>query len=139
MRYRLKLKDNALGEVYNCVIRDKEITELRGHPLKKEINKEIETWLQYGKIKPYYSKGYSQELIELINNIINKYHKKYKGLWEQGELLEKYYEETDLEEMEEAYEMTMAQVQEEKNKLYYDVILPELNKALFEKGFIDKE
>lgn len=138
MRYRLKPRDSALTEVYNLVIRDKEIQTIQGNALKKELNKEIETWLQYGRIKPYYSKNYSDELIKLLMTIINKYHKKYKALWQQGELLEKKYEETDLEEMEEAYEMTMAQVQEEKNKLYYDLILPELNEMLKEQGFIDK-
>jgi hypothetical protein len=127
MRYRINIKDNSLSELHNLLLKDKEIQTVTGNGLKKEINKEIETWLQYGKIKPYYAKNYSPELIKLIMSIINKYHKKYKALWEQGELLEKKYE---------AYEMTMAQVQEEKNKLYEDIILPELNKLLKEQGFI---
>ena len=136
MRYRINLKDNVLSELHNILLKDKDIQTITGNRLKKEINKEIETWLQYGKIKPYYSKNYSPELIKLIMSVINKYHKKYRALWEQGELLEKKYEETDLEEMEDAYEMTMAQVQEEKNKLYEDIILPELNDKLKTQGFL---
>lgn len=136
MKYRVKPKDSILNDIHHIVLKDKEIETVRGNGLKKEINKEIETWLQYGKIKPYYAKNYSPELIKIIMGIINKYHKKYHSLWEQGSILEKKYEETDLEEMEEAYEMTMAQVQEEKNKLYEGTILPELNKKLKEQGFI---
>ena len=136
MKYRIKPKDNDLNDIRRLVLKDKEIQEVTGNKLKKEINKEIETWLQYGKIKPYYSKNYSKKLIELLMTIINKHHKKYYDMWQQGEILEKKYEETDLEEMEDAYEMTMAQVQVEKNKLY-DGILIELNKELKEQGFID--
>ena len=136
MRYRISLKDNALSDIHNIVLRDKDVQTITGNKLKREINKEIETWLQYGKIKPYYSKNYAPELINIIMTIIKKYHKKYHALWEQGEILEKKYEETDLEEMEESYEVTMAQVQEEKNKLYEDIILPELNEMLKTGGFI---
>lgn len=138
MKYRIKPLDNILSEINNVVIRDKEIQILRGHPLKKEINKEIETWLQYGKIKPYYARSYSPELVSLIMSVINKYHKKYYELWQQGEILEKKYEETDLEELEDAYEMTMIKVQEDKNNLYYNKVLPEINKLLKENGYIDK-
>lgn len=136
MRYRLKPKETTASEIYACVFKDKEITKTTGNALKKEIEKELETWLQYGSIKPYYSKGYSTDLKNLLNGIIKKYHKKYYGLWQQGSILEKKYEETDLEEMEDAYEMTMAQVQEEKNKLYFDTILPETISLLKEKEFI---
>lgn len=136
MRYVLKPHFNPIEEVKSCVLKDKEVTTLRGNPLKNEINKEIETWLQYGKIKESFRKKYPEPLNDIINNIIKKYHKKYHSLWEQGSILEAKYKETDLEEMEEAYEMTMAQVQREKNKLFFDIIIPELNKELKEKGFI---
>jgi hypothetical protein len=133
VRYRLKPKSQ---NIYACVFKDKEINVVTGNALKKEINKELETWLTWGYIKDYYKEKYSKELIEIIEGILKKYHKKYKGLWEQAQILEKKYAETDLEEMEEAYEMTMAQVQIEKNKLYEDTILPEINKELKDKGFI---
>lgn len=133
MRYRLKPKSQ---DIYSCVFKDKEVNIVTGNALKREINKELETWLTWGYIKSYYRSKYPQGLIDIIEGILKKYHKKYKGLWEQAQILEKKYAETDLEEMEEAYEMTMAQVQVEKNKLYEEVVLPEINKELKEKGFI---
>lgn len=133
MKYRLKPK---IKDIYSCVFNDKEITVVEGNKLKKEINKELETWLTYGYIKKDYKSRYPQKLIIIIESIINKYHKKYKGLWEQAQILEKKYAETDLEEMEEAYEMTMNQVQIEKNKLYEEIILPEINKLLKENEYI---
>lgn len=128
-KYLLKPK---ITDTFSCMFMDKEINIVTENKVYKEIKKELETWVYYGRIKDYYRSNYSQEVINVLEDIIQKYHKNYKYIYDKSIEVEKAYSKASEEEEPELEERALA-IQREKNDMYYGQILKDFDSKVVSK------
>lgn len=123
-KYLLKPK---ITDTFSCMFKDKEINIVTENKTYKEIKKELETWVYYGRIKGSYK--YTPEVTQVIEDIIKKYHKDYKDVYDYSLEIEKRYGEAS-EEEEPELEKTALEIQKMKNEIYYDYIIKEFEERI---------
>lgn len=123
-KYLLKPK---VTDTFSCMFKDKEINIVTENKTYKEIKKELETWVYYGRIKGPYK--YTPEVTQVIEDIIKKYHKDYKDVYDYSIEIEKRYGEAS-EEEEPELEKTALEIQKMKNEIYYDYIIKEFEERI---------
>lgn len=128
-KYLLKPK---VEDTFKCVFRDKDIVFVGANKLIKEVKKDLETYVYYGRINLARGRAYPEELKNNINLIIKKYHKDYKAIYDKCNRIEEEYsicapeEEEELEKLATKYQM-------EKNDMYENEILPMFDKLIKEE------
>ena len=125
-KYLLKPK---ITDTFSCMFKDKEINIITENKTYKEIKKELETWVYYGRIKEPYKDKYEPEVKKVIEDIIKKYHKDYKDVYDYSIEIERKYGEAS-EEEEPELEKIALEIQKMKNEIYYDYIIKEFEERV---------